>query len=70
MSLTTEPIKILMKNLPPKINNLDHIAEWYAMLTGQLQNHNAWCLKRFAKFKDYVDHDWNSSEYRYGKCIR
>jgi len=56
MPLTTAPIKRMMKNAQPEIETLDDMAEWCAMPKGELQNHMAWCFKRFADFTDYVDH--------------
>jgi len=57
MPLTKVPLKRMMKNLQPEIKTLDDLAEWCAMPEGELQNHIAWCFKRFADFTDYVDHD-------------
>jgi len=57
MPLTKAPIKRMMKNPSPETKTLDDLAEWCAVPTGELQNHFAWCLKRFADFADYVDHD-------------
>jgi len=46
-----------MEHPQPEIKTLDDLAKWCAMPKGELQNHIAWCFKRFANFKDYVDHD-------------
>jgi len=40
------------------------------MPKGELQNHIAWCLKRFADFTDYVDHDRCFSGLNDAKYIR
>jgi len=52
MPLTKVPIKQMMKNLQPEIKTLDDLAEWCAMPKEELQNHIAWCFKRFADFTD------------------
>jgi len=57
MPQTNAPIQRMMKNPWPEIKTLDDLAEWCAMPKGELQNHIAWCFKRFADFTDYVDHD-------------
>jgi len=57
MPLTKAPIKRMMKNLRPEVKTLDDLAEWCAMPKGELQNHIAWCFKRFAILTDYVDHN-------------
>jgi hypothetical protein len=48
---------------------LDYLAEWCAMPKGELQNHIAWCFKRFANFTDYVDHDQYCSRLNDAKYI-
>jgi len=55
--LTQVPIKQTMKNLWPEIKTLNDLAEWCAMPKGELQNRIACCVKRFADFTDYVDHN-------------
>jgi hypothetical protein len=40
------------------------------MPEGGLQNHIAWCFKRFADFTDYVDHDQCVSRLNDAKYIR
>jgi len=57
MPLTKAPIKRMINNTRPEIKTLDDSVEWCAMPKGELQNHIAWCFKRFADFTDYVDHD-------------
>jgi len=57
MPLTNAPIQRMMKNPRPEIKTLYDLAEWCAMPKGELQNHIAWCFKRFADFTDYVNHD-------------
>jgi hypothetical protein len=47
----------MMRNPQSEITTLDDLAECCAMPKGELQNHIAWCFKRFADFTDYVDHD-------------
>ena len=56
MPLTKPPMKQMVKNPRPEIKTLEDLAEWCAMPKGELQNHIAWCFKRFADFTDYVDH--------------
>jgi len=51
----------MLKNPRPEIETLDDQAEWCAMPKEELQNNIAWCLKRFANFTDYVDHNQYSS---------
>jgi len=70
MPLTNAPIKGMMKNPRPDIKTLDDLAEWCAMPKGELQNHIARCLKRFASFIDYIDHDQNVSLHNHAKYIR
>jgi len=53
----------MIKTPQPEIKTPDDFAEWCAMPKGELQNHIAWCFKRFADFTDYVDHD------QYLSCI-
>jgi len=57
MPLTKAPIQHIMKNLQPEIKTLDDLAEWCAMPKWELQNHIAWCFKRYADYTDYLDHD-------------
>jgi len=57
MPLTKVPIKRMMRNLQPEIKTLGDLAGWCAMPKGKLQNHVAWCFKRFANFTNYVDLD-------------
>jgi len=57
MTLTNVHIKWIMKNLQPDIMTLDDLAKWCGMPKGKLQNHIAWCFRKFADFTDYVDHD-------------
>jgi len=47
----------MMKNPWPEIKTLDDLPEWCVMPEGDLQNHIAWCFKRFADFTDYIDND-------------
>jgi hypothetical protein len=61
MSLTKVPFKRIMKNPQPEIMTVDTLVEWSAMPTGELQNHIAWCFKRFADLTDYIDHNQFSS---------
>jgi len=57
MPQTKEPIKAMMKTPPPEIKTCDDLAKWCAIPKEELQNHIAWCFKRFADFTDYVNHD-------------
>jgi len=59
-----------MKNLRPDIKTLDDLAEWCAMPKGELQNHIAWCFKRSADFRDYVDCDQYFTRLNDAKYIR
>jgi len=59
-----------MQNLRPAIKTLDALAKWCAMQKGELQNHIAWCLKRFADFTDYSDHNQYFSHLNDAKYIR
>jgi len=52
MPLTKAPIKQMMKNPQSEIKTLNDFAEWCPMPNGELQNHIAWCFKRFADFTD------------------
>jgi len=70
MSLTKVPIKRLMKTQRPEIKTVDDLAEWCAMPKGVLQNHIAWCFKRFAYFTDYIDHDQYFSRLHAAEYIR
>jgi hypothetical protein len=70
MPLTKVPIQRMMKNPRPEIKTLDDLAKWCEMPIGELQNHIAWCFKRFANFTDYVDHDLNFSLLNNAKYIR
>jgi len=70
MPRTKAPIKWMMNNLQPDIQTLDYLAEWCAMPKGELQNHIAWCFKRFADFTDYVDHNHYFSHLNDAKYIR
>ena len=69
MSLTKAPIKQMMEDQRPEIKTLADLAGWCAMPKGELQNHIAWCFKRFANFTDYVDHDQYFSSLNNGKYI-
>jgi hypothetical protein len=69
MPLTKAPIKRMMKNPQPEIKTLDDLAESCAKPKGELQNHIAWCFKRFANFTDYVDHDQYFSCLNHTKYI-
>jgi hypothetical protein len=64
------PVKRTTKYPRPEIKTLDDLAEWCAMPKVELQNHIAWCVKRFADFTDYVDHDQYFSRLNDGKYIR
>jgi len=57
MPLMNVPLKRMMKYPQPEITTLDDLAEWCAMPKGELQNHIAWCFKRFADFADYVNYN-------------
>jgi hypothetical protein len=39
------------------MNTLSDLVKWCAMPKQKLQNHIVWCLKRFANFTAYVNHD-------------
>jgi histone H3/H4 len=67
MLLTKAPIKRMMNNPRPEIKTIDDLAEWCEMLKGELQNHIAWCFKRFADFTDYVDHHQYLSRHNSAK---
>jgi len=69
MPPTKMPIKVMMKNPLPEIKTLDDLPELCAMPMGELQNHIAWCFKRFADFTDYVDHDQCFSRLNDAKLI-
>jgi hypothetical protein len=68
--LTKAPIKPMMKDPWSEIKTLDDLAEWCAMLKGELQNQIAWCFKRFADFTDYINHDQYLSHLKDAKYIR
>jgi len=70
MPLTKAPYMRMMKNPRPEIKTLDDVAEWCAMLKGELQKHTACCLKRFVDITDYVDHDQDLSGLKHAKYIR
>jgi len=70
MPLTKAPIKRMMKTPRPEIKTLDDFAELCAMPKGEVQNHIAWCFKRFADFTDYVNHDQYCSRLNNAKYIR
>jgi len=70
MPVTKGPIKRMMKNPRPDIKTLDDLAEWCAMPKGELQNHIAWCFKRFVDFTDYVKHDQYFSPFNDAKYIQ
>jgi hypothetical protein len=59
----------MMNNPRPEIKTLDDLAEWCAMPKWVLQNHIAWCFKRFEEFIDYVDHDQYFSHLNDAKYI-
>jgi len=60
----------MMKNQRPEIKTLDDLAEWCAMPKGELQNHIAWCFKRFADFTDYINYDLYFSRLNDAKCMQ
>jgi len=68
--LTKASIKWIMKHPRQETMTLDDLAEWCAMPKGELQNHIPWCLKVFADFTDYVDHDQDFTRLHYAKYIR
>ena len=70
MPLTKAPIKRMLNNPRSEIMILDDLAEWCAMLNGELQIHIAWCFKSFADFTDYVDHNQYVSHLNDAKYIR
>jgi len=70
MPLTKAPIKRMMKNPQPEIKTLEDLAKWCAMPKGELQNHIAWCFKRFADFTYNVDHDQHFSRLSDAKYLR
>jgi len=69
ITVTKAPITWIMKNPQPEITTLDDSAEWCAMPKGELQNHFAWCFRRFAAFTDYVDHDQYFSRLKDAKYM-
>ena len=69
MPLTEVLIMRIMTNPQPEIRTLDDLAKWCAMPKGELQNHIAWCFKRFANFTDYIDHDQYCSRLSDAKSI-
>jgi len=52
MPLTKAPIKRMTKNPQPEIKTLDDMVKWCARPKGELQNHIAWCVMRYANFTD------------------
>jgi hypothetical protein len=60
----------MMKNLRPENKTLDDLADWCAMLKEELQNHIAWCFKRFADLTDYIHHDQYFSRLNNAKYIK
>jgi len=70
MPLTSAAIKSMMKNQRPEIKIINDFAEWCAIPKGELQNHIAWCVKRFADFTEYVNHDQYVSHLNDAKYIR
>jgi len=68
--LTKAPMKCMMKSQQPEIKTLDDLAEWCALPNGELQNHIAWCFKRFADFTDYIDHNQYFSCLKHWQYIR
>jgi len=68
--LTKAPIKRMMKTPQPEIKTLDDLAEWCAMPKGKLQNHIAWCVKRFADFTENINHHHYFSRRKDAKYIR
>ena len=69
IALTTVPTKWMMNNQWPEITILNDLAKWCAMPNGELENHIDWCLKRFADYTDYVDHDLYSSHSNNAQII-
>jgi len=70
MPLTTAPLKWMMENPRPEIKTLDYLAGWCAMPKGELQNHIAWCFKRFADFTHSINHVQYFSHLNIVKFIR
>jgi len=70
LPMTNVPINRMMKNPRPEIKTLDDLAEWCAMPKGEIQNHIAWCFKRFANFTVYVDCNQFFSHLNDAKYIR
>ena len=70
MPLTKVAIRRMMKNLQPILKTLDDLAKWCAIRKAELQNHIAWCLKRYADFTDYIDHNRYFSHLNDAKSIR
>jgi hypothetical protein len=60
----------MMENPRPEIKTLDDLAEWCAMPKEEIQNHIAWCVKRFADFTAYVDHDQHFSRLNAAQYIK
>jgi len=57
MPLTKMSMKRMMKDSRPEIKTLEELAMWCPIPTWKLQNHIAWCLKRFPYFTECVDYD-------------
>ena len=68
--LTKSLIKPMMNNPRPEIKTIDDLAKWCAMFKGELQNHIACCLKRFANFTDFIDNDQYFSHLNNAKYIQ
>ena len=60
----------MMINLRPEIKTHDDLSKWCALSKGELQNHIAWCFKRFAHFKDCINHKQYFSHLNDAKFIR
>jgi hypothetical protein len=70
MPLIKAPIMLMMQNPRPEMKTLDDMAKWCPIPKGELQNHIAWFVKRFADFTEYVDHDQYFSRLNDEKYIQ
>jgi hypothetical protein len=52
----TFPVR-MMKNHRPGIKSLAELSFWCGMPKEELQNHIAWCFKRYGNNSRYVNHD-------------
>jgi len=70
LPLTNAAMNPMSNNSRPEIKTLDDLAKWCAMPKWELQNHIDWCLKRFADFTDYINHNQYFSHLNNDEYIR